>query len=494
MLTANVLVSPHLMLANLSRYNGVVGVELLGKLVERNFRNDLVRIVVELVVVIRPALTPFVHRFDPFGIDRRSAQFLELGHDAAQNALGIANDGHVRFTNLANFGRVDINMDDLGVRREFIKLSGHAIAEAGTGGNNEVAFRHGHVGVFGTMHAHGAQAQRMRAGEATFAEQRGNHGDLHSFRKRLQFLARMGAHDAAACVEQRALRGLDERGRLLDLLGIALVRGAIAGNVHAIGIVEHHFGALQIARNIDEHGTRTASRGDIECLAERLGKVVGRLQKEAVLHDGHGDAHNVRLLERVSADDSARDLARDNHHRNGIHVCGRDARHRVRGTRAARHQHNANLARGARVAVGHVRGALFVAGEHMVQLLAVVQRVVNFDGLATGVAEHGVDAFGLKRSDNRLGARHRFALVLGVAARSKRLAFNGELLLSQLVSQGVHHETYAPLSALETSFAYLASTPWLCLGAGATKAARRAASSSSLTCNSSLPPSISTVT
>ena len=161
MLTANVLVSPHLMLANLGRYNGVVGVELLGKLVERNFRNDLVRIVVELVVVIRPALTPFVHRFDPFGIDRRSARFLELGHDAAQNALGIADDGHVRFTNLANFGRVDIDMDDLGVRREFIELASHSITEAGAGSNDEVAFRHGHVGVFGAMHAHRTQAQRM---------------------------------------------------------------------------------------------------------------------------------------------------------------------------------------------------------------------------------------------------------------------------------------------------------------------------------------------
>ena len=350
-------------------------------------------------------------------------------------------------------------MDDLGVRREFIELAGHAIAEAGAGGNDEVAFRHGHVGVLGSMHAHGAQAQRMRAGETTFAEQRGNHGDLHSFRERLQFLARVGAHDAAACVEQRTLRGLNKRGRLLDLLGIALVRGAIAGNVHAIGIVEHHFGTLQIARNVDEHGARTAGRSNVERLAERLGKVVGRLQKEAVLHDRHGNAHDVRFLERVGADDAARDLARNNHHGNGIHVCGRDARHRVRGARAARYQHNANLTRGARIAVGHMRGALLVAGEHMVQLLAVVQRIINFDGLATGIAEHGVDAFGLKRSNNRLGARHRFALVLGVAAGSKRLAFNGELLLSQLVSQGVHHETYAPLSALETSFAYLASTP-----------------------------------
>ena len=130
MLTANVLVSPHLMLANLSRYNGVVGVELLGKLVERNFRNDLVRIVVELVVVIRPALTPFVHRFDPFGIDRRSARFLELGHDTAQNALGIADDGHVRFTNLANFGRVDINMDDFCVRSKGFYFTGYAVVKS----------------------------------------------------------------------------------------------------------------------------------------------------------------------------------------------------------------------------------------------------------------------------------------------------------------------------------------------------------------------------
>ena len=89
--------------------------------------------------------------------------------------------------------------------------------------------------------------------------------------------------------------------------------------------------------------------------------------------------------------------------------------------------HNANLARGARVAVGHVRGALFVAGEHMVQLLAVVQRVVDFDGLATGVAEHGVDAFGLKRSDNRLGARHRLALHARCwLPGRKRLAFDGD--------------------------------------------------------------------
>ena len=85
-----------------------------------------------------------------------------------------------------------------------------------------------------------------------------------------------------------------------------------------------------------------------------------------------------------------------------VHVGRRDARDRVRGTRAARDDGHAHVARGARVAVGLVHGALFVARQHVLDLRGVVQRVVNLDGLAAWVAEHEVDAFGLERGDNRL--------------------------------------------------------------------------------------------
>ena len=98
--------------------------------------------------------------------------------------------------------------------------------------------------------------------------------------------------------------------------------------------------------------------------------------------------------------------------------------------------------------------SLLVASKDMRNLLAVVERVVDLDRLATGVAEHQIDTLGLKRGDNGLGAVHAKALLLGLAAQAQR-----PTNLRFLAFQSVTHETYAPLSADETSFAYLARTP-----------------------------------
>ena len=52
---------------------------------------------------------------------------------------------------------------------------------------------------------------------------------------------------------------------------------------------------------------------------------------------------------------------------------------------------HADPAAGARVAVGHVRGALFVADQHVANRV-IEQRVVGRQDGAAGVAEDGVDA------------------------------------------------------------------------------------------------------
>ena len=171
-----------------------------------------------------------------------------------------------------------------------------------------------------------------------------------------------------------------------------------------------------------------------------------------MLDDGHGDAHDVGLLEGVRADDAARDLARDDDHGHGVHVGGGDAGDGVGGAGARRHEDHADLARGARVAVGHVRGALLVAGEDVMDLLGVVERVVDLDGLAAGVAEDGVHALGLEAGDDGLRPGHGLALVLGVAARAERAPLDGALAPGDLLLGG-DHDRYAPLSALVTSFA-----------------------------------------
>ena len=222
--------------------------------------------------------------------------------------------------------------------------------------------------------------------------------------------------------------------------------------------MEDHLCAGQVAWDIDKDRAGAAGACNIEGLAERTRKVVGGLEQEGVLDHGHGDAHDIGLLECISADDAARDLAGDDHEGHGIHVGGGDARHRVSGTGAGGDQHHAHLAGGAGIAVCHVRGTLLVAGKHMVDLLGVVQRVVNLDGLAARVAKERIDALGLKAGDNSLGTGHGLALVLGFRAGTERTALDGGLPHRELFFECCH-PIYAPLSALETSFAYLASTP-----------------------------------
>ena len=256
--------------------------------------------------------------------------------------------------------------------------------------------------------------------------------------------------------------------------------------------MEHHLGAGEVARDVDEDGTGSSGRGDVERLAEGTGEVIGGLKQEAVLDHRHGDADDVRLLERVGADDTTRDLTRDDDHGHGVHEGGRDAGDSVRGAGAGGDEHDADLAGGASVAVGHVGRTLLVACQDVVDFLAVVERVVDLDGLATGIAKERVDALGLETGDDGLGAGHRLSLVLGLATWAERPSLYRELAHRELLPER-RHPIYAPLSALETSFAYFARTPWSCLGAGATNDARRASSSSSETSTSSRPPSMSTV-
>ena len=66
---------------------------------------------------------------------------------------------------------------------------------------------------------------------------------------------------------------------------------------------------------------------------------------------------------------------------------------------------------GARVAVGHVRGALLVAHEHVVDGGELAQRVVDGKDGSAGIAEDGGDAFAGERGPEDLGAGEGGVLV-----------------------------------------------------------------------------------
>ena len=91
------------------------------------------------------------------------------------------------------------------------------------------------------------------------------------------------------------------------------------------------------------------------------------------------------------ADQRCGHLAGDADQRNRIHHRGGDAGDQVGGAGAGGRERDADLAAGARVAVGHVRGALFVADQHVANRV-VEQRVVGRQNRAARIAEDGVHA------------------------------------------------------------------------------------------------------
>ena len=57
----------------------------------------------------------------------------------SKNAPGVADDGQVRDAVLADFGRIDIDVDHLGVRSESGEAAGDAVVEADAEGDQEIA-------------------------------------------------------------------------------------------------------------------------------------------------------------------------------------------------------------------------------------------------------------------------------------------------------------------------------------------------------------------
>ena len=142
---------------------------------------------------------------------------------------------------------------------------------------------------------------------------------------------------------------------------------------------------------------------DLESLAQGGRDFVGTGDEVVVLGDGQGDAGDVDFLEGVGAEDLGGDLAGDADDGDGVEHGGGDAGDEIGGAGAGSGDGNADLARGAGVAVGHVRGALLVADEDVADG-EFAERVVGGQDGAAGIAEDLGDAFADQRGPEDLRA------------------------------------------------------------------------------------------
>ena len=144
--------------------------------------------------------------------------------------------------------------------------------------------------------------------------------------------------------------------------------------------------------------------GDVECLGQDAGEVVGVTHEVVVLGHRQGDAGDVDLLEGVLAQERGRDVAGDGDHRDGVELGVGDPGDEVRGGRARGAQADANLAGGTGVPVRRMGGALLVADEHVAQVGVVAQHVVEGQDDPARVAEQDVDALAEDRLHEDVGA------------------------------------------------------------------------------------------
>ena len=149
--------------------------------------------------------------------------------EAREDLLGVADDRDVRRDVLADLGRVDVDVDELGVRGELAELARDAVVEARADREDQVGFVHRVVGRAGAVHAEHSEPLRVRRRERAEAVQRAGDRELLDPREVAQLFGCVGVDDAAADVEDRALGVGQGLGGEADLLGVSAVGRLVAG-------------------------------------------------------------------------------------------------------------------------------------------------------------------------------------------------------------------------------------------------------------------------
>ena len=177
------------------------------------------------------------------------------------------------------------------------------------------------------MHARHAHVQRVAVWECAARHQGGDDGDTGQLSELKKFFIRMGFDDAPTDVKHRLLR-LDDHARgFAYLLGVRARHRTVAGQINHRRPVKRRHRLKSIFGDVDEHWAGTSGTGDVERLSDCARNFCRIGHEEVVLGNGHRDAANISLLERVGADRLARHLTGDRDHRHRIHIGVGNGRH-----------------------------------------------------------------------------------------------------------------------------------------------------------------------
>ena len=162
--------------------------------------------------------SPRRHLLDP----RLVSTFGDLGQQRGQRLAQVADDGDIWRYILADFGPVDLKVDNLGLLGEAVQIARDAIVKTHAQGNQHVTALDRTIGVCLAVHAGHAQVERMRLRDVARAQQCGHHRNVGLLDQLQQRLSCAGELDAVAGHDQRAIGLVDQFGSLIDLAAVDL--------------------------------------------------------------------------------------------------------------------------------------------------------------------------------------------------------------------------------------------------------------------------------
>ncbi len=244
----------------------------------------------------------------------------------------------------------------------------------------------------------------MRRREAAQAEQRRRNRNAALLGKVAEHVHGAGNNHAVAGQDHGPLCAVDQLERLIVIRGLRRKVRTISRQLRRRRFPLELAGALlRVLGDVDQHRPRPPRGRDVERFANGARDFVRARDQVIVLGDRQGDAGDVGFLEGVVADELAAYLPGDAHDGRGIHHRRGNAGDHVGRPGTGGGNGNAHATAGPRIAIGHVRGALLVPHQYVVDGITR-HRVIRGQNRSAGIAEDVLHALAHQAFPNDLAA------------------------------------------------------------------------------------------
>ena len=215
-----------------------------------------------------------------------------------------------------------------------------------------------------------------------------------------QFPAGIARNDATTRINVRPLGILQQLQRLPDLARVPLLGRVVAAHFQFLRIAAPG-GFLEgyVLGNIHHHRPGASAARNVEGPLDDRRNFLRRIDQEIVFDDGARDTHRIAFLEGILPDQAGRHLARNNHHRNAIHIGGGNTCDGIGQTRPRGDDRHAHLASGPCKSISGMHGRLLVSHQYVTDFFLLVQRIVDVEHGTARIAPDLIDAFGFKTLD-----------------------------------------------------------------------------------------------